>query len=199
MDPRELEEKLEKDNLTLKEHIQKLQNTIKHIKSEIIIKDEYEDKEHANKKYKNTKENKSTTNKNKISPAVKDKHKEQIPMLQEDYGDHDNDLKFSFNDKEKISKGNPHLNIEEEDLYLDRKLNDTKKKNIYQENIDKLRKEKDLINRMESIKFQTKKNFSNDVSTEELRKFQDYVVNRHTQSDSSDKEEKYKPYSKNIR
>jgi len=35
MDPKELEDKLEKDNLTLKEHILKLQNTIKNIKTEL--------------------------------------------------------------------------------------------------------------------------------------------------------------------
>jgi hypothetical protein len=55
MDHRELEEKLEKDNVTLKEHIMKLQNTIKQIKGEITTAEvEHKGRAVVGKKFKDS-------------------------------------------------------------------------------------------------------------------------------------------------
>lgn len=87
MDSKELEDKLEKDNLTLKEHILKLQNTIKNIKTELS-------NTNNNTTYVNTlsqidistiKNSKIESPKNNGKQNIKDDSDEEI-----------NSLKFSF-------------------------------------------------------------------------------------------------------
>lgn len=87
MDAKDLEEKLEKDNLTLKEHIFKLQNTIKNIKSEL-------GNTNVNTTYVNTlSQIDISTIKNSKLESPKNNGKGN---LKEDSDDEINNLKFSF-------------------------------------------------------------------------------------------------------
>merc|ERR1712232_466600 len=83
MDPKILEEKLEKDNLTLKEHILKLQNTIKNIKSDI--------------NHNNTSNLNTLTNETSLIKDNSPKNQNLKQNLKEENSDDEiNDLKFSF-------------------------------------------------------------------------------------------------------
>lgn len=160
MNPRELEEKLEKDNLTLKEHILKLQQTIKQIKSEMMKEDSGEEEATLNKKQVHSlvSRNKNNLKDRKNSP---DKMKNNRVKEERD----DDNLKFSFNVRdEKLSekRKNSQENIKED-----------KKNNIYKENLIKLRKEKAIIEKTEKLKKDTnlRNKYSND-NKEEILKFQ---------------------------
>ena len=93
MNSRDLEDKLEKDNITLKEHILKLQQTIKHIKSEMMTGDSREENNSTIKKHNDSLQKTSKQINKNINP-----HSEkysQINLNEED----DDHLKFSFNVK----------------------------------------------------------------------------------------------------
>lgn len=179
MDPRELEEKLERDNLTLKEHIMKLQNTIKHIKTEIVSNSTNNEKDSNNHK----------------SKGFNDQKYE------------DNYLKFSFNNNtgcnyndsgKKIieNTGNRNISIEREKYNFSNTKENIMKKNIYHENFEKLRKEKDIIVQMENVKKKAnlRKNFSDEeIDENEIDKFhQNYnnysILKRTLNRDQSDEE-----------
>ncbi len=173
MDPKELEEKLERDNLTLKEHIMKLQNTIKHIKTEIV----------------------SNNNNDKEYSHV---HKSK-PLNDQKY--EDNYLKFSFNNNTGNNFNDNGLKyLENNRKSIEREKSNTKenimKKNIYHDNFEKLRKEKDIITQMENVKKKAnlRKNFSDEeIDENEIDKFhQNYnnysILKRTLNKDQSDEE-----------
>jgi hypothetical protein len=199
MDPKELEEKLERDNLTLKEHIMKLQNTIKQIKSEIV----------------NNPDNVCNVSNisNVISPIEKKENQRNKLKSSNDLDEKDNDLKFSFNNTGNIQNQNHNNSYssnnitshnqnsklykysEDEESHNasfnkgDKKIknnlankdsnsNDRSEKippykNVYQTNLEKLRKEKEIIQQMENFKKNNlKKKFDDDELDEnEVDKF----------------------------
>lgn len=179
MDPKELEDKLEKDNLTLKEHILKLQNTIKNIKTELS-------NTNNNTTYVNTlsqidistiKNSKVESPKNNGKLNNKDESDEEI-----------NNLKFSFKnikaeqklllEENKRKKENSYKNKKDDNLNLKTKINyeedynsnennkyqnDLGEKNkdkkigvvnshVYKDNFAKIKNEKDIIEKMESVR-----------------------------------------------
>jgi len=194
MDPKELEDKLEKDNLTLKEHILKLQNTIKNIKSELS---------HTNNNttYVNTlsqidistiKNSKIESPKNNGKLNIKDDSDEEI-----------NNLKFSFKNikaEQKLLEENRRKREaatknkqEEENINAKNKFNNeidnTKNKyefekkddiikndHVYKNNLSKLKSEKDIIEKMENVRNNSNiKKLYNDPNPEddlEYEKFQ---------------------------
>jgi len=178
MDPKELEEKLERDNLTLKEHIFKLQNTIKQIKTEILTGD----KEHET----------YLTNKNLSVGKNNSKDlDDQISNLNRNLVNDDNHLKFSFNNKNnqvtdsksitsltnenliklKSNSYSPNNPTGEKDFNIE---NNKIKKNIYQENFHRIRKEKEILEKMETVKKKAnlKKNFDDeDIDQDEINRF----------------------------
>ena len=182
MNPRELEEKLEKDNLTLKEHILKLQQTIKQIKSEMMKEDSGEEVTTMNKKQVHSLVSK---NKNNLKDKKNSPEKNKNYEVEEFRGDDDN-LKFSFNVRdEKLpeKRKNSQENIKED-----------KKNNIYKENLIKLRKEKEIIEKTEKLKKDNnlKKKYSDDYK-EEILKFQRNLRNNDHLSlnDQNFKKDKY--------
>jgi hypothetical protein len=160
---KELEEKLERDNLTLKAHIQKLQDTIKQIKSEINHDEKATKSSFSSKTIQ--KNNKNVTS--NLSSSNNLKREESPPSMTESRNtNHElNNLKFSFNNiqKEKTDHNN---NISHENLNPKIKQSpNNKKKNFYQENTEKLRKEKEMIEKMQTVK--KKANIQKTYSEEE--------------------------------
>jgi hypothetical protein len=164
MDHRELEEKLERDNFTLKEHIMKLQNTIKQIKGEINTND------YSRISY-NHKEDKS-------NKANKNQHNDLREHL---YEEHEN-LKFSFNSKP---------NITEEYSTCSKK--EDRSNNFYQENLKKIRQEREMIKKMEDVKKKAniKKNYSEEDSDDgEIERFHKNFRKRRASDDEYEEEKK---------
>lgn len=206
MDPKELEEKLERDNLTLKEHIMKLQNTIKQIKSEIVNNPE----NICN--VSNTGINNGCNSVSKIKENQRNKIKSS-----NDLDEKDNYLKFSFNNNNNAQThfhSNSHSSnmvpsqipnhnsklykySEDEESHNasfskgDKKIKNTlgnrdeksekipAYKNVYQSNLEKLRKEKEIIQQMENFKKNNlKKKFDDDELDEnEVDKFHENYKN----------------------
>jgi hypothetical protein len=191
MNPRELEEKLEKDNLTLKEHILKLQQTIKQIKSEIMTGDSREEVLPTNKKQADSSDIRNKTN-------YKDKKfiPENIIQHDKDEDRDDNNLKFSFNVRdEKVSekRKNSQEKIKEE-------KNKTNTNNIYKDNFTKIRKEKEILEKTEKLKKESnlgKKYF--DANKEEILKFQKNLRNNNYLNVNEQKSRKEKDDELNER
>jgi hypothetical protein len=165
LDPRELEEKLERDNLTLKEQISKLQSTIKQIKSEITagnpISNKNETKEDNHLKFSfngnNYKQEFAGNNHNSSNNIYSNITCKSVKP---------NCLKETTPKKESEHQNHNHNN-HNKDLKL--------KKNIYSDNLEKIRKEKQIINEMEEFKKRAnlKKTFSDEEldGTKEINKF----------------------------
>lgn len=234
MDPKELEEKLERDNLTLKEHIFKLQNTIKQIKSEIVkgdkdsetqnnsgIKNNYIGKGIQNSKY--TTKNNSPKREDSLRNYLYEKTN-KFDNLTEDHH-----LKFSFNNNQTVDSNNYNFENSLYSLNNDKKKNIPKaensitsknnsiisntkeslplqknkvKSNFYQENLERIRKEKEIVEKMETVKKKAnlKKNYNDDeLNNEEINKFHKHYntvkVNKQNynprQSDDEGVEEDY--------
>ncbi len=150
MDTKELEDKLEKDNLTLKEHILKLQNTIKNIKTELS-------NTNNNTTYVNTlsqidistiKNSKVESPKNNGKLNMKDDSDEEI-----------NNLKFSF----KNIKAAEQKLLEENKRKREDKLTNKNNKKDEEANLNFRRKNnfEDLYN---SCKISNNNNNSNSIS-----------------------------------
>jgi hypothetical protein len=196
MNPRELEDKLERDNLTLKEHIQKLQETIKQIKSEISSGNDIKEGESfSNYNNLNNKNNKKLNISNKINTNVnsninltKKSSQNNSHLINDnsesisDYLNHihnreieedSSHLKFSFNNE------NNNKNEINSNINLNPCTNESKemKKHIYHDNFDKIRKEKEVIDKIEKMKktVNLKKKYSDgedeDEKKSELYKF----------------------------
>jgi hypothetical protein len=154
MDHRELEEKLEKDNITLKEHIMKLQNTIKQIKGEITSTD----LDHKTKS---------------IEKKPNKKNKESIHKASDD----EEHLKFSFN----------NTNMQVPEAKQEERRVPNKPGNLYQENLQKIRNEKDTVLKMEQVKRKAniRRKYSDD-SDSEINKFHKNYKERRMSDDDEE-------------
>ena len=209
MNSNDIEEKLERDNLTIKEQILNLQNTIKKLKKDMLSsKESKQFQEDENKYQKITTNSNINSNTNNIIDDENENEKERER-------ERERQLKFSFNNrmfqqenKNNINEDNNNFNNENEEIgninyrdsnfsyknseetygkeYLNNKKiieynneedykgtfghenniyknnnykpklinneNENIKKNFYQENIEKMKKEKELIEEMSKIK-----------------------------------------------
>jgi hypothetical protein len=210
MDPKLLEEKLEKDNITLKEHILKLQNTIKNIKSEINYNN--------SSSYINSISNiETSTNKSKNN-SPKNKIKTNINInLKDDNSDEEiNNLKFSFKNikneqkllQEKRKKRQMLIKstegIKEENFENEEKENENYKINnnninnnqrnfnhIYKDNFSKIKNEKNLIEKMENVR-----NLSNIKTTFNNYGNHSHSHNNNNSNSDSEKEKELNKFHK---
>ena len=222
MDPRELEEKLERDNLTLKEHISKLQNTIKQIKSEIVGNNnsysnetstplvEKREIRNKNKKELEEKDNnhlKFSFNNNCTAHSSGNNNSHNASKFYK-YSEDEEEASVNYSEKKKIIRGElTNEKNEKSDKFLknaklEAKFEIPPNKNVYQNNLDKLRKEKDIIQQMETVKKKAnlKKKFDDDdLDESEVDKFhQNYnsfkkgdINKRIKKSDSEEEEPKF--------
>lgn len=146
MNADDFEEQLERDNLTIKEQISSLQLTIKKLKNDMLNSNQNKNKKIASspakKNYKEDNEYNSD-NREQYNNILVDKNKNnnQINITKSEK----ENFKFSFNDtKKQEQKIKPEYG---------NMINNLKpKKNFYQENLQKIRKEKQLLAQMESFK-----------------------------------------------
>lgn len=186
MDPKDLEDKLEKDNLTLKEHILKLQSTIKNIKTELS------NTNNNNTTYVNTLSHLDDFPKNKnLKKESPKQNNSKKTNIMEDSDDEINHLKFSFKnikaeqkliDENKRKKETTDFKKDEENpkTFKNKKLsNEVEESNVYnpshfyKDNLQKLKNEKDLIRKMERVKDNTnlRKKYDNNNSEKDDEEF----------------------------
>lgn len=170
----DLEQKLIKDNMTLKDHINNLQKTIKKLKTEMA-----EDS-------KNTLTNqtlKSINNDRESSSEKLDKEHFEDEEEEEEDSHH---LKFSFNNSQK--KNNENIHLEEPKI--------TKKANIYKESITKSRKDNTNLNKMEKLKrilYKSESEEDDDDNERESLNYSDKSINESPQKSSNFEERDTKP------
>ena len=164
MNSRDIEDKLEKDNITLKEHILKLQQTIKNIKSEMMTGDSREESNSTTQKINDSLQ-KTSKPINKNINQISDKYA-KINLFEED----DDHLKFSFNVKDE-KRNNSIEKLKEE----------KSKTNIYKDNFNKLRKENEIIEKTEKLKKESNLNKKySDTNQDEILKLQKNIRNNFT-------------------
>jgi hypothetical protein len=113
MNSNDIEEKLERDNLTIKEQILNLQNTIKKLKKDMLSSKESKQFQEDENKYQNIITNSNiNSNTNKIIDDENEKEKER-----------ERQLKFSFNNrmfqqenKNNMNEDNNNFNNENEEI-----------------------------------------------------------------------------------